>query len=76
MSIPTYCPACSMTLTTKMDGGRDRPCCPSDSCNYIHYGDFSIGCAGVVVRDGKALLVQRGQNPFCLLYTSPSPRDS
>ncbi|MBK6562667.1 NUDIX domain-containing protein [Candidatus Amarobacter glycogenicus] len=24
------------------------------SCDYIHYGDFSIGCSGVVIRDGKA----------------------
>lgn len=60
-----------MTLTTKMDGGRDRPCCPSDSCNYIHFGDFSIGCAGVVIRDGKALLVQRGQNPFAGSWQIP-----
>lgn len=71
MSIPTYCPRCSTTLTFKMDGGRDRAACPSDSCRYIHYGDFSIGCAGVVIRDGKALLVQRGQNPFAGSWQIP-----
>jgi len=47
----------------KPDGGRDRPACPDDTCGFIHYGDFSIGCAGVVMRDGKALLVQRGWQP-------------
>ncbi len=58
-----------MTLTTKLDGGRDRPAC--DACGFIHYGDFSIGCAGVVMRDDRALLVQRGQNPFAGSWQIP-----
>jgi ADP-ribose pyrophosphatase YjhB (NUDIX family) len=58
-----------MTLTTKVDGGRERPACPS--CDYIHYGDFSIGCSGVVIRDGRALLVQRGWNPFAGTWQVP-----
>ncbi len=58
-----------MTLTTKLDGGRDRPACPA--CTFIHYGDFSIGCAGVVVRGNKMLLVQRGQNPFAGSWQIP-----
>ena len=58
-----------MTLTTKEDGGRERPACPS--CDYIHYGDFSIGCSGVVIRDGKALLVQRGWQPFAGSWQIP-----
>jgi ADP-ribose pyrophosphatase YjhB (NUDIX family) len=51
-------------MSSKHDGGRDRPACEADGCGYIHYGDFSIGCAGVVLRDKRALLVQRGWNPF------------
>lgn len=58
-----------MTLSSKEDGGRERPACPS--CTFVHYGDFSIGCAGVVIRDGKALLVQRGQNPFAGSWQIP-----
>ncbi len=58
-----YCPNCSMTLITKMDGGRDRLACPDESCGFIHFGTYSIGCAAVVIRDSKALLVQRGWNP-------------
>lgn len=58
-----------MTLTTKEDGGRERPACPS--CNYVHFGDFSIGCAGVVVKGDKMLLVQRGQNPFAGSWQIP-----
>jgi ADP-ribose pyrophosphatase YjhB (NUDIX family) len=58
-----------MTLTTKEDGGRERPACPS--CSFIHYGDFSIGCAGVVVKGDRMLLVQRGQNPFAGSWQIP-----
>lgn len=59
----TYCPRCGSRLSTKFDGGRDRPACPDESCGFIDFGAFSIGCAGVVIREGRALLVQRGWNP-------------
>lgn len=71
MSLMTYCPRCATTLTTRFDGGRERQACPADGCNFIHFGDFSIGCAGVVIRDGRALLVQRGQNPFAGMWQIP-----
>lgn len=45
------------------NGGRDRPHCPAEGCGFIFFGDFSIGCSGVVIKEGKALLVQRGHNP-------------
>jgi ADP-ribose pyrophosphatase YjhB (NUDIX family) len=70
-----YCPRCANPLTTKHDGGRDRQACPDEGCGFIHFGDFSIGCSGVVLReeDGetKALLVQRGQNPFAGSWQLP-----
>ncbi len=59
----TYCPRCGSNLSTKFDGGRDRMACLSDGCGFMHFGDASIGCGGVVIRDGKILLVQRGINP-------------
>jgi|TARA_B100000378_G_scaffold193689_1_gene157658 ADP-ribose pyrophosphatase YjhB (NUDIX family) len=46
-----------------MDGGRDRPACLVDGCGFVFYGSHSIGCGGVVIRDNKALLIQRGINP-------------
>jgi ADP-ribose pyrophosphatase YjhB (NUDIX family) len=45
------------------EGGRERPSCLSDGCGFFHFGDSSIGCGAVVIRDDKALLVQRGINP-------------
>jgi ADP-ribose pyrophosphatase YjhB (NUDIX family) len=67
-----YCPRCAKELTTRHDGGRDRLACPDvDGCGYIHFGDFSIGAAGVVVRDDRALLVQRGWEPFAGSWQLP-----
>jgi ADP-ribose pyrophosphatase YjhB (NUDIX family) len=56
-----FCPKCATELSTRHDGGRDRLACPT--CGYIYFGDFSIGVGGVVIREGKALLIRRGQEP-------------
>jgi len=56
-----YCPRCASELGTRFEGGRDRIACPS--CSFMFFGDFSIGCGGVVLRDGKALLIRRGHEP-------------
>ncbi|MCK9486342.1 MAG: NUDIX hydrolase [Dehalococcoidia bacterium] len=66
-----YCPNCSQPLTTKHEGGRERLACPDQGCGFIHFGNFSIGCAGVVLREGKALLVQRGWQPFAGSWQIP-----
>ena len=58
-----YCPRCGGKLGRKFDGGRERPACLAEGCGFIHFGDHSIGCGAVVIRDGKALLIQRGINP-------------
>lgn len=46
---------------TRPEGGRERLACPA--CGYVFFGEFSIGVGGVVIRDGKALLIRRGQEP-------------
>jgi ADP-ribose pyrophosphatase YjhB (NUDIX family) len=56
-----YCPKCGMRLATRLEGGRERLACPE--CTYVFFGEFSIGVGGVVIRDGKALLIRRGQEP-------------
>lgn len=58
-----FCPRCASPLDMRPNGGRDRPHCSAEGCGFVFFGDFSIGCGGVVIRDGKALLVQRGINP-------------
>ena len=59
----TFCPRCGSKLASKYDGGRERPACSVPGCGFIFYGDSSIGCGGAVIRDNKALLIQRGINP-------------
>ncbi len=56
-----YCPKCATELVARHEGGRDRLACPT--CAYVYFGDFSIGVGGVVIRDGRALLIRRGQEP-------------
>lgn len=56
-----YCPKCANELASKHEGGRERVACPS--CDYVFFGDFSIGVGGVVVRDDRILLIRRGQEP-------------
>lgn len=63
MSQHIYCPQCGCLLSTKFDGGRHRVACLTDGCGFMHFGDASIGCGGVVIRDDKVQLVQRGINP-------------
>ena len=63
MAAVKFCPRCATSLQTGAIGGRERPFCPAEGCGYVFFGDFSIGCGGVVIRDGKVLLVQRGHNP-------------
>lgn len=63
MSPPVYCPRCGSVLDSKFEGGRERPACPAEDCGFLHFGESSIGCGGVVIRDGRALLIQRGLNP-------------
>ena len=58
-----FCPRCGTGLGSKNEGGRERPACPAEGCRFFHFGYSSIGCGGVVIRDGKALLIQRGINP-------------
>ncbi|MEM7251342.1 MAG: NUDIX domain-containing protein [Pseudomonadota bacterium] len=75
MAKMNFCPSCATPLTTRHEGGRDRIACSAPQCGYLFFGEFSIGCSGVVLReeDGitKALLVQRGQEPFAGTWQIP-----
>ena len=58
-----FCPRCGTGLISRFEGGRERPACPAEGCGFLHFGQSSIGCGGVVIRDERALLIQRGINP-------------
>ena len=63
MSLIRFCPRCGSELSVRLEGGRERPACLTEGCGYFHFGESSIGCGAVVIRDDKALLIQRGINP-------------
>ena len=75
MARMNYCPQCGSTIALRHEGGRERPACSTTDCSFVHFSDFSIGCAGVVTKhiDGelKALLVQRGHNPCAGMWQIP-----
>ncbi len=70
-----FCPQCASPLSRRVDGGRERVACPDLACGYLFFGDFSIGCSAIVIREdagvAKALLIQRGQEPFAGTWQVP-----
>lgn len=75
MANMNFCPQCASPLNTRFDGGRERIACPDQQCGYLFFGDFSIGCSAIVLRQDagvtKALLIQRGQEPFAGTWQVP-----
>lgn len=67
-----YCPNCGKPLVLTLTDGRERPACASeDGCGFVHYGNYSIGVGGLVVRGDTVLLIQRNQDPGKGLWTIP-----
>lgn len=64
-----YCPGCSTALIPKLIGGRERPACPA--CGYVLFGRFSMGVGALLVREGRVLFVQRGEDPGKGRWTLP-----
>lgn len=52
-----YCPECGCALELRQRHDRSRLCCPN--CSFVHYGRFTVGVGGLVVDDGRMLLVHR-----------------
>lgn len=53
-----FCPLCRTELTTRYLGGLDRKACPSESCDFIYWGNPTPVVAGIVERAGRVVLVQ------------------
>ncbi|GMA63919.1 NUDIX hydrolase [Alicyclobacillus fastidiosus] len=68
MSI-NFCVACGHALVTKEIGGVPRRACPV--CDFVHWGNYSIGVGALVVRENRILLVRRAQDPGRGVWTNP-----
>jgi len=64
-----YCPACSAKLVYKEIEGKQRKYC--EKCGYVHWGEYSVGVGGVLLKEDKGLLVQRANNPGKGRWTIP-----
>ena len=65
-----FCPFCGGLLTTKVDTGLLRKHC--DACQWTYYPHVGASITGVIVRDGKVLMVKRRHEPFKGTWMFPS----
>ncbi|QGQ94302.1 NUDIX domain-containing protein [Paenibacillus psychroresistens] len=68
MSI-NFCSKCGSTVEVRSIGGADRLACTS--CDYIYWGNYSIGVGALIIKEGKILLVRRAQEPGKGYWTNP-----
>jgi ADP-ribose pyrophosphatase YjhB (NUDIX family) len=64
-----FCSRCGAAMDRKMEGGRERPYCAA--CGRFRYGRFSVGVGGLLIHEGKVLLVQRAKEPGKGRWTLP-----
>ncbi|HJR81527.1 MAG TPA: NUDIX hydrolase [Anaerolineales bacterium] len=65
-----YCPRCGSAVNQEERFGRVRPVCPQ--CGWIHFVDPKVAAAVLIEKDGRVLLVRRGNEPFRGLWTLPA----
>jgi len=64
-----FCPNCGTALSAKHVGGRERAAC--SACGQVRFGRFSLGAGGLLLHEGRVLLVQRGEEPGRGRWTLP-----
>ena len=58
MRNPVYCPKCASPLEEGMHGGKMRPACSSDTCNYVFWNNPTPVVAAIVEYQGNVVLVR------------------
>jgi len=56
-----FCARCGAQLDHREVFGQERPVCPR--CGYVVYYNPKLVAVGILVNDGRVLLVRRGMNP-------------
>lgn len=64
-----FCLQCGHALETRWIGDADRRACPA--CDYVFWGQYSIGVGAIVRKENRYLLVRRAQNPGKGNWTNP-----
>jgi NAD+ diphosphatase len=58
-----YCPQCGKDLIKKQLEGRERLCCPADSCGYVWWDNPLPVVAAVIKKDGEIILARNKEWP-------------
>ena len=64
-----FCPSCATALEERQASGALRPVCPK--CGRVIYYDPKVAATAVIERDGRILLVRRGNEPGYGLWSMP-----
>lgn len=65
-----YCPYCTTPLEERLSDERHRWSCPD--CDFVWYDNPVPACGGVILKDGKVLLVKRKYEPRKGGWTLPA----
>jgi ADP-ribose pyrophosphatase YjhB (NUDIX family) len=66
---PKFCMLCGGGLTAREVDGTLRMAC--SQCQFVHWGNYSVGVGALVVKENKVLLVRRAQDPGKGYWTNP-----
>ena len=69
MADDRFCPTCASALEEKEVAGRQRPVC--SSCGRVVFYDPKVAVTCIVEREGKVLMVRRGNEPGYGLWSIP-----
>ena len=64
-----FCMKCGSHMDMREIDGMERNAC--SSCEFVFWGDYSIGVGGLVIKDHKILLVKRAHDPGKGYWTNP-----
>lgn len=64
-----FCLSCGSALDIKDINGTARKACPQ--CDFIFWGNYSIGVGALVIKNEKVLLVRRAEEPGKGNWTTP-----
>lgn len=64
-----FCSKCGSKVELRSIDGTDRIACTS--CDYIYWGNYSIGVGALIIKEDKVLLVKRAQEPGKGFWTNP-----
>jgi 8-oxo-dGTP diphosphatase len=67
--IDRFCSQCGATMVARLIDGRERLACIA--CGHVAFASCSLSAGGLLIREEKVLLIQRGVEPNKGLWTLP-----